>query len=593
MYFGGLPVHLGMNIAITKQGLRVGLLTLLLAAPALAQAQGPSFEWAVTCGVGSQPTAGASPVRLVVDAQGNTYVAGSFAGTVTIGSFTLTSLGSGDVFVAKLDPQGNYLWVTTAGGTGGDGANCIALDGAGGVYVGGGFGSYSIGFGPGNIRLYNSSADTEVFVVKLDASAGQWAWAQRAGGTGSDAARAIAVTGQGEVCLAGEFSSGAASFGPTTLACSPVTSGGYRRDVFVAKLAGGGAWLWAVRGGGVQTGETVSNLVVDAAGFLYLAGTVNGSVPFTAQFGSSTLVGNYTSGGIVGANDGYVARLDTNGTWLWAVQGDAAGLNKLTLKDMAADRQGYLYVGGEYEGLTAHIGTAVLPNLGQLYPPLNPAPPFPINRYHSSAFVARLDAATGAWGWAVRAGGPDGSEVDHVVADAQGRVYVSGSFDKVLPVSPTEAKAAQLDGATGDWRWAGWGSSVIGIADGLAVDNYNHLYISTYFYGTPATFGTITLNGPGANYYTGVVARLGLGVLATTAPAAAVLQVWPSPSSGSRQVQVAGAAPGAVVQVLDVLGRQVWAARMPATRPMALPADLPAGVYLVRSAGQYQRLIVE
>lgn len=580
-----------MKTATIKQGLRVGLLALLLAAPVLAQAQGPTFQWAVTCGVGGQANTPTVPNRLTVDAQGNTYVTGYFYGAISIGSISITA-ASYDVFVAKLNPQGTVLWATTAGGASSDTGNCIALDGSGGVYVGGYFSGSGITFGQSSVTLLNSSGstDAEAYVAKLDAATGQWQWARRAGGTGSDAVQALTINQQGEVCLAGEFSSGAADFGATVLTCAPATSSSYRRDVFVAKLTSTGTWLWAVRGGGIQTGETAASLVADATGYLYLAGTINGTAPFNADFGSSTLVGNINLSLGNGDNDGYVARISANGTWLWAVQGNSAGFNKLEIHDLAIDQQGSLYVGGSYTGILAHVGATMLFNQGKPYVPF-PEAPHPITYYYPNAFVARLDAATGTWGWATRAGGLDGAQIRYLVTDTQGRLYVSGYFlNGIGPVSASAVSAAQLDAATGNWRWAG--SSVWGA---LAIDNLNRLYMGSYFEGASATFGPITLSGPGVNYATGVVARLGAGVLAT-APATAAsggLQVWPNPGSGSQPVQVAGAAPGAAVQVLDVLGRQVWAARMPATGPMALPASLPAGMYLVRSAGQYQQLIVE
>jgi hypothetical protein len=46
---------------------------------------------------------------VAIAGQGQVYVVGSFTGTAAFGSFTLTSLGLADAFVAKLDAQGHYL----------------------------------------------------------------------------------------------------------------------------------------------------------------------------------------------------------------------------------------------------------------------------------------------------------------------------------------------------------------------------------------------------------------------------------------------------------------------------------------------------
>jgi catechol 2,3-dioxygenase-like lactoylglutathione lyase family enzyme len=47
---------------------------------------------------------------LAVDGDDNVIVAGQFEGSFTMGAFELTSAGGIDLFVAKLDPQGNTVW---------------------------------------------------------------------------------------------------------------------------------------------------------------------------------------------------------------------------------------------------------------------------------------------------------------------------------------------------------------------------------------------------------------------------------------------------------------------------------------------------
>ncbi|HRU48088.1 MAG TPA: SBBP repeat-containing protein, partial [Candidatus Syntrophosphaera sp.] len=47
---------------------------------------------------------------IAVDTSGNSYVTGYFKGTATFGSTNLTSNGGYDIFVAKLDSSGNWLW---------------------------------------------------------------------------------------------------------------------------------------------------------------------------------------------------------------------------------------------------------------------------------------------------------------------------------------------------------------------------------------------------------------------------------------------------------------------------------------------------
>lgn len=96
---------------------------------------------------------------------------------------------------------------------------------------------------------------------------------------------------------------------------------------------------------------------------------------------------------------------------------------------------------------------------------------------------------------------------------------------------------------------------------------------------------------------TGFLARMTAGPLTVATgldQPTASLEVWPNPSQHGT-VWVLGPPPGQRVQVLDALGRKVSIGQMPATGPLALalPAALPAGVYVVRSATQVRRLVIE
>src|ERR1700722_15449443 len=68
---------------------------------------------------------------IIADGGGNSYVTGSR----TIGP--APALSSSDVFVTKLDPSGNIVFVSTFGGKGSDIGSAIAVDAAGNTWVGG------------------------------------------------------------------------------------------------------------------------------------------------------------------------------------------------------------------------------------------------------------------------------------------------------------------------------------------------------------------------------------------------------------------------------------------------------------------------
>ena len=232
-----------MTRSIRSRCLALGLLPalLLLSRPENAHAQAPGFQQAVTC-AGGEGNYRWGPKKLAVDAVGNTYAAGVFNGTIALGTTVLVAAGTSagpnlpapaDVFVAKLDAAGNYVWAIKASGDLADEVTGITVDGAGDVYVTGHFESYSLGFG--GTTLFNSSARAEAYVAKLSGTTGQWLWARRAGGIGNDFPTAIAVSASGGVYIAGSSSSRTADFGAFTLVNSQ--SG----DAFIAKLNVAGA----------------------------------------------------------------------------------------------------------------------------------------------------------------------------------------------------------------------------------------------------------------------------------------------------------------------------------------------------------------
>ena len=79
---------------------------------------------------------------VAVDASGNVFTTGTFRGTVDFdpgaGSASLTSAGSDDMFISKLDASGNYVWAYAFGGPNpADEGRAVVTDGSGNVYIAG------------------------------------------------------------------------------------------------------------------------------------------------------------------------------------------------------------------------------------------------------------------------------------------------------------------------------------------------------------------------------------------------------------------------------------------------------------------------
>ena len=105
-----------------------------------------------------------------IDLTGNVYITGGFdSPSVTFGSTILTnkSGGNSDIFLAKYDINGNVLWAVDQGGTGDEGANSIAIDKSGNLYIGGAFNSSTISFGVNTITN-SGGGNWDIFIAKMN-----------------------------------------------------------------------------------------------------------------------------------------------------------------------------------------------------------------------------------------------------------------------------------------------------------------------------------------------------------------------------------------------------------------------------------------
>ena len=345
--------------------------------------------WSVSAG----GTGDDEGLGIAVDGAGYVYVTGYFSGTATFGSHTLTTNGSKDIFVAKLDSNGNWLWAVKAGGTDWEMVNDVAVDGVGNTYVTGYFNG-TVTFGSQTLIANGYELNYDIFIAKLSPS-GTWLWARKAGGTNDDIGYGIAVDGSGNVYVTGDFND-TATFGNHTL-----TASGFEMspDIFVTKLGRYGNWLWARKAGG-RYYDNGYDIALDGAGNAYVTGSFEG----TATFGSHVL----TASGGEWETDVFAAKLDPFGNWIWAVK--AGGTTFTNGKGIALDGGGNTYVTGSFFG-TATFGSQTLTSSGGY-----------------DIFAAKLDPS-GNWIWAVRAGGTEWDLGYGIAVDGAGNAYVTGRFE--------------------------------------------------------------------------------------------------------------------------------------------------------------------
>jgi hypothetical protein len=241
-------------------------------------------------------------VYITADAGNNIYLTGFFRDTVDFdpgtGVFNLISNGGNDVFIQKLDANGNLVWVKQMGGTMVDYGYSIATDMNGNVYSTGYFrDTADFDPGPGVFNLI-SDGNTDVYVQKLTTN-GNFEWAKQIGSGAADGGTSIIVDTSENTYVTGYFQN-TADFDPSSGVLN-LTSNGLA-DIFIQKFAANGTFLWAKQLGGTAF-DIGRSLTSDARGDLYVTGSFGDTVDFDP--GMDTL--NFTS---IGSTDIFIQKLN-------------------------------------------------------------------------------------------------------------------------------------------------------------------------------------------------------------------------------------------------------------------------------------------
>ena len=265
-----------------------------------------NFIWAKGFG-GTGTDVGLS---IATDLIGNIYTTGYFAGSADFkpgpGSTFLTSNGGYDVFVQKLNPNGNFIWAKGMGGSTFDYGRSISVDSSGNVYLMGDFrGTADFFSGSGAVYL-TSRGSSDVFVQKFNTS-GIFVWVKQMGGVGTDVGQAITTDSFGNIYSTGYFE-GTANFDPGAGTANLTSNGS--SDVFVHKLNPLGDFIWAKSMGGTGT-EGSNDIAIDHSMNIYLIGWFEGSADFDPGVGTTSLISN-------GSEDIFLQKLDSLGNFLWA-----------------------------------------------------------------------------------------------------------------------------------------------------------------------------------------------------------------------------------------------------------------------------------
>lgn len=399
------------------------LLAVLLFSFFSSKAGSQNYVWANAVGSAN----GDITTSIKVNAAGNVYVAGYFAGTADFDPDAATNNltpvgGSGsDIFFSKYNNSGKLLWVKNVGSSGSDVCTAMILDVDGNIYLTGQING-TCDFDPG-AGIANLTGSLDVFIAKYDSN-GNYIWAKSFGAANNDKGTGLVIdVTNARLYITGyyadmvDFDPGAGIFN--------LTSVGSSFDAFVAKFDTAGNFSTAISIGG-STSDEGTSIGTDDSSNIFVAGYFYG----TADFDPSAAMANLASSS--NSRDIFIAKYDGNLNYISAFKIGDTGLDHPN--SLVVDL-GEVYVTGYYSlnpDFSPGADTVYLTNMG-----------------NQDAFIAKYDNALN-YLWTKNIGGTGNENGKALSIDVDGNILVAGDLGSDVDMNPGASgyPLSYSDGAT-------------------------------------------------------------------------------------------------------------------------------------------------
>lgn len=291
---------------------------------------------------------------ITTDLSGNIYLSGYFSGSVDFdpgsGQSILNGVGLKDIFIAKYDSTGRFIWAKQIGGPDNETAFSLLVQDDK-LYVTGGF-EGTVDFNPGSgVSNYTSQGNADIFILKLD-TAGHYNWNKRIGFTDNDEGHKITAGLNGALYITGFFG-WQTDFDPGTGTATLSAAGA--DDVFILRLDTAGNFSWARSIGSTNSDEGL-DIRTAANGDVYTYMMFRDATDIDPGSGTITFTPSTP-----GYSDLAIVCLDSTGTYKWAEQigGDFNEYGG----SMAVTANGGLWVSGDFFSPTISLGSLTISNI--------------------------------------------------------------------------------------------------------------------------------------------------------------------------------------------------------------------------------------
>jgi hypothetical protein len=214
--------------------------------------------------------------EIAVDMNGNCFITGG-----TKGGMEGKNKGESDIFLIKLDGDGNLLWSRQIGTEKEDDVEFLDIDASGNIFL--------TGSTKGTLTSENKGSK-DAFILKYDTK-GKLIFKKQFGDSKSDCGRGVAFDKNGNIYVCGVNGGDWGEPNPQNM------------DGFIAKFDNKGNLIWN-KTFGTSVFDLATTLKIDKEGYIYVGGSTGGEF-----------------GGIQAGNgDAFIAKFDNSGEKLWIRQ---------------------------------------------------------------------------------------------------------------------------------------------------------------------------------------------------------------------------------------------------------------------------------
>lgn len=537
-------------------------------------AQSPDWLWAK----GLRGDLTGFSYSIAIDVTGNVYTVGAFSGTTDFnpgsGVFNLTGIGNDRcAFISKIDQTGNFVWAKSF--KGGTSVSCfaIAIDASNNIYTTGVF-TETVDFDP-NPGVFNmtSAGIGDVFICKLD-SLGNFLWAKSFEGVRNTGSISLVIDKYKNVYTSGSFF-GTVDFDPDINSFFNLYADSNRCDIFISKLDSSGNFLWAKDFGGIQSSVN-SSIVIDPFDKIYLTGNISGVVDFDPGMLTFNLNGS-------GNGNAYISKLDSSGNFVWAKM--FAGTLGSGGASIITDSLGSVYTTGGFTG-TIDLD----PDSFGIY--------LQSSNSDWGVFLSKLDSS-GNFVWAKTMVGTPGSKSHgiSIALSAVGNIFIAGSFGGTVDFDP-DSGISNLDTSDGNificklnnlgnflWVNSFGGQSNITSARTMAVDVFENLLITGYFYAPTINFDLINIINQSDPGYTDIfIAKMG-NIINGIEQINFYnnINIFPNPTDNLFSINLLNNQKEIEIKIINMSGKFIYKKNVLATKKIEVnTSGFPVGIYLVQ-----------